>query len=148
MHYHAECTEQLFDKLWCNNGFVRKYDDVFCGGVYLDAVQKGWIRPDNTLLIFLINDAQLFENKNMNCWIYIWIIFNLTPDYYYKKNFILPGAIIPGPTSQNILSHSYIQDSIIFQLYNQRVCKFGMLPKTMFSSYSDFYFSDALMALD
>lgn len=57
MCYRAERTEQLFDELRHNNGFVSKYDDVFCGEAYLDAIQKGQIGPDDTLLMFSIDGA-------------------------------------------------------------------------------------------
>lgn len=44
-----------------------------------------------------INGAQIYENKESHCWIYIWIILNLSPEYWYNKKHIFPGAIIPGP---------------------------------------------------
>ena len=97
MCYHVHHTQELFDELEQNEGFVNNYDDVFCGQAYLEAVQKGSIGPDDTLLMFSINGAQLFESKESDCWIYIWVILDLSPDYRYKKQFVLPDAIIPGP---------------------------------------------------
>ena len=49
------------------------------------------------LLMLSIDGVQLFESKESDCWIYIWIILDLAPDYRYKKQFVLPSAIIPGP---------------------------------------------------
>lgn len=81
MRYCAEHTEDLFDDLQQNNGFINKYDDVFSGQSYLEAVQKSRIGPDNILLMFSIDGAQLFESNESDCWIYIWIVLNLAPDY-------------------------------------------------------------------
>ena len=48
--------------------------------------------------MFLINGMQLFCNKSSDCWVYIWIIFNLDPKTgHYKKVSVLFGGIIPGP---------------------------------------------------
>ncbi|KAG1727849.1 hypothetical protein EDD22DRAFT_789241, partial [Suillus occidentalis] len=32
-----------------------------------------------------------------DCWIYIWIIVDHSPDRHYKKQHVLPGGVIPGP---------------------------------------------------
>jgi len=46
-----------------------------------------------------IDGAQLYRNKKLDCWIYIWIILNLPPDQRYKIRNILLGGIIPGPNN-------------------------------------------------
>jgi len=89
-------TQEIFDEIEQNKGFVKNYNDVFCGQAYLEAVQKGSIGLDDVLM-FSIDSAQLFERKESDCWIYIWIILDLSPDHCYKKQFVLPGTIIPGP---------------------------------------------------
>ena len=83
--------------LLINDGLVNTYDDIFCGSTYLQGVYNGTITPDDTLLMISINSAQLFESKESDCWIYIWIILELSPDHHYKKKHVLPSAIIPGP---------------------------------------------------
>lgn len=67
MHYRVKWTQELFDELQCNDGFVDNYDDVFSGQAYLDAIQKHRIGPDDTLIMFSIDGAQLFENKKSDC---------------------------------------------------------------------------------
>ena len=69
----------------------------FCGSASLQGVYNGTITPDDTLLMISIDGAQLYESKESDCWIYIWIILELSPDHCYKKKHILPSAIIPGP---------------------------------------------------
>ena len=57
----------------------------------------GTIQPEDMLLMISIDGAQLFESKESDCWIYIWVILELLLDHRYKKKHVLPGAIIPGP---------------------------------------------------
>ena len=58
--------------------------------------------------MFSIDGAQPHRNKDLDCWIYIWIILNLAPDQRYKIRNILPGGIIPGPNNPKHL------DSFLF----------------------------------
>jgi hypothetical protein len=44
-----------------------------------------------------INSAQLYESKQSDCLIYIWVVFNHHPEEHYKKKYVLPGGFIPGP---------------------------------------------------
>lgn len=67
------------------------------GRDYLNAVQEGRIRKRDTVLLMLMDGAQLYESKQSDCWIYIWVVLNLAPDLRYKKQHILPAGFIPGP---------------------------------------------------
>ena len=54
----------------------------------------------HTLLMLLFDGAQLYQSKQSNCWIYIWVLLDLTPDWpdlWYKKKYIIPGGFVPGP---------------------------------------------------
>jgi len=84
------------------------YDNVFCGQAYLNAVTQNKIQQNDILLMLLIDGAQLYKSKDSDCWIYIWIILNLSPEYHYKKKHVLPGAIILGPKKLKII------DSFLF----------------------------------
>ena len=44
-----------------------------------------------------LDGAQLYRNKESHCWMYIWVVFSRSPNSRYKKQFILPGGVIPGP---------------------------------------------------
>ena len=44
-----------------------------------------------------LDGAQLYEDKESDCWLYIWIVINLPPDKRYRKTHVLPGGFIPGP---------------------------------------------------
>ncbi|KIK74597.1 hypothetical protein PAXRUDRAFT_118568, partial [Paxillus rubicundulus Ve08.2h10] len=51
---------------------------------------------DIVLMVFL-DGVQLYRHKDLDCWMYVWIIINLAPDQHYKKIHICPGGFIPGP---------------------------------------------------
>ena len=96
MRYREQRTQAIFAELQANDGFVKAYDDVFCGSAYLDAVRDQKILPTDMLLMLSIDGVQIYEKKESDCWIYIWIILDLSPEHRYKKKHVFPGAIIPG----------------------------------------------------
>ena len=106
MRYRQHKTEELLQARARGEDYI--YDDVFCGSDYLDAVEDGRIKADDTVVMFSIDGAQLYRNKKSDCWIYIWIILDLAPDQRYKIRNILPGGIIPGPKNPKHL------DSFLF----------------------------------
>lgn len=85
-----------------------RFDDVFSGDWYRQALCDGRICDSDTLLMFSINGAQLYQHKNSDCWLYIWVIMDMDPDRQYKKQYVLPGGIIPGPEKPKVL------DSFLF----------------------------------
>ena len=49
------------------------------------------------VLMLSIDGAQLYQSKQSDCWIYIWVVFDLPPNKQYKKKYVLPGGFILGP---------------------------------------------------
>ncbi|KAI0349079.1 hypothetical protein OH77DRAFT_1499673 [Trametes cingulata] len=95
VEWRRETTQELLDSLLGGSPLGDIQD--FCWGTdYLHAVQEGRIKPDDMTLMFSIDGAQLYESKQSDCWVYIWVIFELGPEKRYKKRYVLPGAIIPG----------------------------------------------------
>ena len=86
-----------------------KYTDVHCSSRLLRLFRNGVIGPNDTVITFSIDGAKLYRNKDSDCWIYIWLIENLSPDKRFKKRFIIPGAVIPGP------NHPINLDSFIWR---------------------------------
>ena len=80
-----------------NVGVVEVYVDFCKGSDYLEAVQRGDIKPNDVVLMISLDGAQLYESKESDCWIYIWVVMNLSSDKRYKKRYVLPGGFIPGP---------------------------------------------------
>ncbi len=80
-----------------SNPSERTYVDITDGEEMQKAMQDGKIKDGDFMLMLSIDGAQLYRNKESDCWIYIWVLFDLPPNRRYKKRHILPGAIIPGP---------------------------------------------------
>src|SRR6202142_2081176 len=80
MHYAEIRTKEILKELEINEGVLESYEDVVNGSDYLEAVSSGRIGPHDALLMFLLDGAQLHKNKASDCWIGIWIVFNLSPD--------------------------------------------------------------------
>ena len=49
--------------------------------------------------MFSADRAQLYRNKKSDCWMYIWVVFDLAPGDRYKKQYVLPGGFVPGPNA-------------------------------------------------
>lgn len=103
MCYHAERTKCILKELELGDGKLSTYDDIITSTEYLKAIHDGKIQEDDIVLMLSIDGAQLYESKESDCWIYIWIIINLSPDLCYKKKYILPGGIIPGPKKPKLI---------------------------------------------
>jgi len=112
MNYRREYTHRVFDKLRQNGGIQDVYNDFFDGSDYLKAVQAGKIKDDDIVLMTSIDGAQLYRNKQSDCWMSIWVIFDHSPDIQYRKKYVLPGVVIPGPNKPKNL------DSFMFPSYH------------------------------
>ena len=81
------------------SGYIRQsllIHNFYCGSDYLENIQSGKIKDTNIILILSIDGAQLYAHKASDCWIYIWVLMDLSPNEQYKKRFVLPGGFIPG----------------------------------------------------
>ena len=110
MHYLERRLTELSDYAK-TNGQLPKYDDTACSKDLLDAWEARRFTKDDIALQLSIDGAQLFQDKESNCWFFIWIIHNLPPDLRYKKAFVIPGAIVPGPNKPKELD-SYLFPSL------------------------------------
>ena len=97
MSYRWEKTQEVRQERAETDEFPGLYNDIFCGEAYQDTVDSGLVGEYDTVLMFSTDGAQLYQNKQSDCWIYIWIIANLGPDKHYKIRNILPRGVIPRP---------------------------------------------------
>lgn len=97
MKHRRKLNAKLAELLRDNNGSLPTIDDYFYGSDYIEAVRDGRIQENDMVLMLSFDGAQLYRNKQSDCWIYIWVIMDLDPGIRYKKKFVLPGAVIPGP---------------------------------------------------
>ena len=81
MHIERTCVLEKIN----NNGFLDKYSDVLHGTDLIEAFQDGRVGDDNITLMFSIDGAHLYAKKASACWIYIWVLLNLSPTRRYKK---------------------------------------------------------------
>ncbi|KAJ3978493.1 hypothetical protein F5890DRAFT_1560244 [Lentinula detonsa] len=81
---------------------VAEFDDICCGSDVLKAMASGKVEKDDVYLMTSMDGAQLYRNKASDCWIYVWILLGFSPDRRYKKKYIVPGAVFPGPNGPKI----------------------------------------------
>ena len=94
MSYRQEVTDTLLNQ----SGLPDLLTDYTEGQDYLVNVAPH-LKPYDTVLMFSADGAQLYRNKKSDCWMYIWIVFNLAPGDRYKKRYVLPGGFVPGPNA-------------------------------------------------
>lgn len=73
------------------------YDDFDTGSDFRTAVINKKVTPDDSVLMFSMDGAQLYRNKTSDCWIAIFMIGNFAPDLRFLKDAIFPAFTIPGP---------------------------------------------------
>jgi hypothetical protein len=64
---------------------------------YLGAVLDRDFKQNDIVLMVSLDGAQLYKSKQLDCWMYVWVILNLSPDKCYQKIHVCPGGFIPGP---------------------------------------------------
>ena len=94
MHYFLDHVSKL-----AMLSSIPVYYDMCCGSDFLELYCSGCLKIGDIVIQLSIDGTQLFRNKQSDCWIYIFIIHNLSPDLRYKKKYVMPGGIIPGKPS-------------------------------------------------
>ena len=97
MHYLEKRLAENLAIANANDGPLAVYDDTSCGQDLLDAWSTGRFKKTDVALQFSIDGAQLRPDQPSEAWVFIWVIHNLPPELRYKKAFVIPGAIVPGP---------------------------------------------------
>ncbi len=97
MQHWVEWTASILEYMKTHKGKVEVYDDILCGQEYLDTVQNCKINDSHILIEMSLDGAQLFENKQSDCWMYLWLVFELSQDFRYKKAYVIPSGTIGGP---------------------------------------------------
>ncbi|KAF9219967.1 hypothetical protein BS17DRAFT_797893 [Gyrodon lividus] len=59
--------------------------------------------------------VMLYEHKDSDCWMYLWVIINLAPSKQYQKVHVCPGGFIPGPNKPKNLD-SFLYRDVVFLL--------------------------------
>lgn len=72
-------------------------NDIVAGWDFLGVYLNSNIQDTDIVVMASIDVAQLYKNKESDCWITIWMVINLSPASHYHKMHIIPGSFIPGP---------------------------------------------------
>jgi len=81
MCYRRRKTQEIIEELQLNDGCLKEIKDFLYSLEYLDGVRSGHIQPEDMVLMLSLNGAQLYAHKVSDCWIYIWIIFDIDPEF-------------------------------------------------------------------
>jgi hypothetical protein len=135
MKYLNERTKEILSEL-CKSRTIPAIDDISMGHDYLGAYLAGDIKPNDVVVSISLDGAQLYEKKQSDCWIYIWIILNLSPDKRYRNVNVLPGRFIPGPNKpKNLDSFLFPGLHHLAALQNEGLTIWDASSTTTFRSY-------------
>ncbi|KAF9221227.1 hypothetical protein BS17DRAFT_712175 [Gyrodon lividus] len=76
MCYLYKETQHILAHL-CQTGAIPVHSDIAMGWDYLGVVLDDNIKGNDIILMVSLDGAQLFESKESDCWMYIWIFVNL-----------------------------------------------------------------------
>lgn len=96
MTYRARCTRSVLEEFNASSQ-MSEWSDYLHGTEYIEAVMSKDLTDDSTVLMLSLDGAQLYRNKTSDCWMYIWVLMDRSPDLRYKKQHVVIGGIIPGP---------------------------------------------------
>ncbi|KIK50939.1 hypothetical protein GYMLUDRAFT_182038 [Collybiopsis luxurians FD-317 M1] len=97
MGYFGERLEELVRRDERGEA-IEEFDDLCCGRDILTAAKEGRINRNDTFLMISFDGVQLYEKKQSDCWIFIWILLGLSPNCRYKKKYVVPGPNPPKIT--------------------------------------------------
>ena len=144
IRYRSRRTMEIIAQIQRDNGLPPKYDDIYCGRDYLDAVNRGDITSNDMALLFSIDGAQLYQNKQSDCWIAIWVILDHAPHGRYKKKHVLPACFIPGPNKpKNVDSYIFPGLHHLAALQKEGLMVWDALEDRLFKSYPFLAFATA-----
>jgi hypothetical protein len=105
MQYLYQRTQQVLDEFKEKNKILI-INDIAASWDYLGSSLAGDISENNIVVMASLNGLQIYEDKDSNCWLYIWVVINLAPNKRYRKMHVLPGGFIPGPKKNQ--NHRFI----------------------------------------
>ncbi|KAJ3559230.1 hypothetical protein NM688_g463 [Phlebia brevispora] len=80
MSYRERCTARLMAELSDLDWKIPVLKDYLFGQEYVEAVRCGEITNNDIVLLISMDGAQLYTHKLSDCWIYIWVILEHSPE--------------------------------------------------------------------
>ncbi|KIJ53714.1 hypothetical protein M422DRAFT_154434 [Sphaerobolus stellatus SS14] len=144
MNYRQRKMTELLQQLERADGVIESYEDLYDGMEFIQAVGRGDIRATDSMVLWSIDGAQLYRDKQSGCWIYIFILIDLDPSIRYKKKYVLPGGFIPGPNNpKNMESFLFPGFHHISALQKEGLCIWDGLTNSSYLSRIFFYLGTA-----
>ena len=122
-------------------------DDIVSRWDYLGVYLDGDIKKNNIVLMTSIDGVQLYKDKDLDCWLYIWIVLNLSLDKWYRKTHVLPGGFL-DLTNQRIWTCLWLLDYTISQHFRKKASRYGIHLRMKFFDLNPIFFSQWLMDQD
>lgn len=142
--YLGRRIDEVMEEIGQNGGKLQLFNDWVCGEAITDAFEKKHIGPHDFVLMISLDGAQLYRNKQSDCWIYIWVVMNHSPDVRYKRKHILVGAVIPGPNKpKNVDSYLFPGIRHVSALQKQGLSVWNAHDNTVHTSYPFLAFATA-----
>lgn len=108
MSYRRQCTDRVLADFKANGNKMSELSDWVHGEEYIQAASDGRINEHTTTLLLSLDGAQLYRSKQSDCWIYIWVLLDRSPETRYRKRHVLIGGVIPGPNKpKNVDSYLF-----------------------------------------
>jgi hypothetical protein len=118
MHYLEKRLTKIEEHLRTHNGEMESYDDTACSQDLLQAWASGRFTKNDIALQFSIDSAQLYRDRTSDCWMFIWIIHILPPDYVTKR--LSSSLVALFLVNQRKWTRFYFLHSITSLPYNAR----------------------------
>jgi hypothetical protein len=129
--YHRRWkTWEIIRELQANSGKLSSYDDFYSGSDYLENVRSGKIQDNDIVLMLSIDGAQLYAHKASDCWIYLWVIMDLSPNNDIRNGMLFLADLSLVRINQRTSTHFYFQGCIMSARFRERVYIFGTLSRT------------------
>jgi hypothetical protein len=96
MSYLERRMDEIRVEIQNNHGHLDSLDD-FCCGREFTSVWNRKVGSRDFVVWLSLDGMQLYQSKQSDCWVYIWVIGNFCPELRYKRTSVIIGGIIPGP---------------------------------------------------
>jgi hypothetical protein len=144
MGHRRHHIAKIFQGLDANDGHIHSYSEIYHEFEYIEACCRGDIAPCDTVLMHAMDGAQLYRDKEPDCWIYIWILQELAEELQYQKKYVMVGGIIPGPHHPtHIKSFLFPGLHHVLALQTEGLWVWDALEKKIHVSYIFFYIATA-----
>ena len=97
MHYLWKTVQEVLHNIvTIHSPHIPIVNNIAMDWDFQGAMLDSDIEKHDIVLMISMNGMQLYEGKEFDSWMYIWIIGSLSSNICYCKLNVLPGGFIPG----------------------------------------------------